>query len=82
MSAVRVAGTKDAGSANGPADFATAARTAARLAATLGWSPDVFWTSTPAELRAALGLDLVAVAPPAVAADLFRLKEAFPDGPA
>jgi hypothetical protein len=65
-----------------PVDFATATRTAARLAATLGWSPHVFWTSTPAELRAALGLDLAAVSTPAAPADLARLKEAFPDGPA
>ena len=65
----------------GPADFATAARRASRLAATLGWSPDVFWTSTPAELRAALGLDLAAAALPAGIIDLARLKEAFPDGP-
>ena len=69
------------GPAAPPVDFATATRTAARLAATLGWSPHVFWTATPAELRAALGLDLAAAAP-AAAADLARLKEAFPDGPA
>lgn len=62
------------------AAFAAAAKTAARLAATLGWSPDVFWTSTPADLRAALGVDTAASAP-AVAADLVRLMEAFPDGP-
>jgi hypothetical protein len=61
--------------------FAAAARTAARLAATLGWSPHVFWTSTPAELRAALGLDLAPCAAPVAAADLARLKESFPDGP-
>jgi hypothetical protein len=64
------------------ATFADAARIAARLAATLGWSPAAFWASTPADLRLALGLDLPAdgVAP-AAAADLARLKEAFPDGP-
>lgn len=62
------------------ATFATAAITAARLAAMLGWSPDVFWTSTPANLRAALGID-AAASPPAAAADLARLMEAFPDGP-
>ncbi len=61
------------------ADFAACARTAARLAATLGWSPDLFWSATPAELRTAAGLDLPA-AVPALAADLARLKEAFPDG--
>ncbi len=63
-------------------DFVTAACTAARLAATLGWSPDAFWSATPAELRLALGLDLAPADAPAVAADLARLKEAFPDGPA
>ena len=61
--------------------FTAAARVAARLAATLGWSPDAFWSATPAELRLALGLDLDPAAAPA-AADLARLKEAFPDGPA
>ncbi len=40
------------------ATFADAARVAARLAATLGWSPAAFWASTPADLRLALGLDL------------------------
>lgn len=59
--------------------FASAAQTAARVAASLGWSPDVFWAATPADLRAALGLDLT----PAVArVDLARLMEALPDGPA
>nr|WP_295661294.1 phage tail assembly chaperone [Polymorphobacter sp.] len=59
--------------------FASAATTAARVAAVLGWSPATFWAATPADLRAALGLDLE---PPAAAApDLARLMEAFPDGP-
>ncbi len=62
--------------------FTVAARAAARLAATLGWSPDAFWAATPAELRLALGLDLDPATAPAAAADLARLKEAFPDGPA
>ncbi len=60
--------------------FTAAARVAARLAATLNWSPDAFWSATPAELRLALGLDPAAA--PAAAADLARLKETFPDGPA
>ena len=60
--------------------FAAAALIAARLAATLGWSPDVFWTSTPADLRAALGVDAAAPAS-AANADLARLMEVFPDGP-
>lgn len=58
--------------------FADAARIAARLAATLGWTPDIFWHATPAELRTALGLDDDAAR---LAADeLARLMEAFPDG--
>ncbi len=61
------------------ATFAAAARVAARLATTLGWSPDAFWAATPAELRTAVGLDLP-IAAPVLAADLARLKEAFPDG--
>ncbi len=80
MRTIPTAGVKEAAPAAGAATFAAAARTAARLATTLGWSPDVFWTSTPAELRTALGLDLAVEAPTAVAADLARLKEAFPDG--
>ncbi|MGI4878544.1 MAG: phage tail assembly chaperone [Janthinobacterium lividum] len=45
----------------------------------LGWSPATFWAATPADLRAALGLDLAPTA--AAAPDLARLMEAFPDGP-
>ncbi len=81
MTPIPAAGSGNAPPA-GPADFAAAARNGARLAATLGWSPHVFWTSTPAELRAALGLDLIPPAAPAAGADLARLKEAYPDGPA
>ncbi len=33
--------------------FASAATTAARVAAVLGWSPAIFWSATPADLRAA-----------------------------
>lgn len=48
--------------------------------AVLGWRPDEFWRSTPAELSAVL----TALAPPdAGAADgalLTRLQECFPDG--
>ncbi len=61
--------------------FASATQTAARVAASLGWSPDVFWAATPADLRTALGLDL-ALPAAAAATDLARLMEAFPDGPA
>ncbi|MBC7504287.1 MAG: phage tail assembly chaperone [Sandarakinorhabdus sp.] len=59
--------------------FADAAKAAARVAAALlGWSPDVFWAATPADLRTALGLDVTADAP-ADAGLLIRLMEAFPD---
>lgn len=56
--------------------FAASAVGAARLAAALGWTPDTFWAATPADLRAALGLDPAAPAPP----DLAALMETFPDG--
>jgi uncharacterized phage protein (TIGR02216 family) len=60
-------------------DFAAAARRAAHLAsAALGWTPDVFWQTTPAELRTALGLDVDAQAVLDRSA-LERLMEAFPD---
>jgi uncharacterized phage protein (TIGR02216 family) len=56
-----------------------AARQAARVAsALLGWSPDIFWAATPADLRNALGLDLASEAP-ADTTMLARLMEAFPD---
>ncbi|KPF78399.1 hypothetical protein IP88_03875 [alpha proteobacterium AAP81b] len=58
--------------------FVDAARRGARLAALLGWSPDAFWAATPADLRNALGLDLLAETP-AGAATVARLMEAFPD---
>lgn len=60
--------------------FAAAALVAARVAASIGWSPATFWSATPADLRTALGLDLAA--PTVAASDLARLMEAFPDGPA
>lgn len=59
--------------------FAAAAIAAARAAAMLGWTPDVFWAATPADLRHALGLDL----PEAVPADrdlLATMLERHPDG--
>lgn len=58
--------------------FAEAARVAARVAAGLGWPPELFWAATPADLRNALGLDLAAETP-ADATLLSRLMEAFPD---
>jgi len=62
--------------------FASVALIAARVAASLGWSPGVFWAATPADLRAALGLDLPAAESAVARTDLSRLMEAFPDGPA
>lgn len=64
-------------------EFADAAsRLAGFAGAALGWSPDVFWQATPAELTAVVtaltgGGD--AVAPPD-AATMTTLMEAFPDG--
>lgn len=63
----------------------TFAEAAARLAGLaglhFGWTPDIFWAATPAELAAlvtaAAGGD---AATPPDAATIARLKEAFPDG--
>jgi uncharacterized phage protein (TIGR02216 family) len=56
-----------------------AARLAGLAGALLGWRPDEFWRSTPAEL----GAVLEAMAGPGEAqasrADLSRLMERFPD---
>ena len=59
--------------------FAEASKAAARVAAALlGWRPDDFWAATPADLRTALGLDLVDDDP--ADSDLLRhMMEAFPD---
>lgn len=70
--------------ANGDGDFAgSAVRLAGVAGAVLGWSPDAFWRSTPAELtavvRAASGGGEAAVTPPD-AVTLARMREAFPDG--
>lgn len=63
--------------------FADAALRLAGLAgAVLGWSPDIFWRATPAELGAVVAV-LVgrgdSIAPPD-AATIARMQEAFPDG--
>lgn len=59
--------------------FGAAARVAARVAAALlGWTPEIFWAATPADLRNALGLDLATEAP-ADATLLARLMEVLPD---
>lgn len=55
-----------------------AARLAGLAGAVLGWRPDEFWRSTPAELAAVLGT-LAGEAPAAGADDLARLMEIFPD---
>lgn len=60
----------------------TAARLAGIAGVLLGWRPDEFWRSTPAELagvlRAFFGED--ETGQPAGSDDLARLKEMFPDG--
>lgn len=65
------------------AEFAAAARRLAGFAgATLGWSAERFWRSTPAELAAvieALAGGETDVAAPLERSALARLMEAFPD---
>jgi hypothetical protein len=58
----------------------SAAKLAGLAGALLGWRPDEFWNSTPAELAAVMAA--MSGDPPAAAdsADLARLKEMFPDG--
>jgi uncharacterized phage protein (TIGR02216 family) len=61
-------------------DFAGAALRLAGLAGVaFGWSPEVFWRATPAELGA-LARAVTGDAPAADAALVARLKERFPDG--
>jgi uncharacterized phage protein (TIGR02216 family) len=59
---------------------AAAARLAGLAGALLGWRPDEFWRSTPAELAAVLeamaGPRFEGISP----ADLARLMERYPDG--
>ena len=62
-----------------PADtFAAAAARAASLAQQLGWPPDIFWRSTPADLRLALGP--LPAAGGLDGAALAALIREFPDG--
>ncbi len=59
-----------------------AARLAGVTGVAFGWTPDLFWRATPAELAAlvrALAGEDAAAAPPD-RATIARLKEAFPDG--
>lgn len=65
-------------------DFAAAAtRLAGEAGAVLGWSPNAFWRSTPAELAAvvtaATGARGAAAEPPD-GPTIAALREAFPDG--
>ena len=57
-----------------------AVRLAGFAGAVLGWSPDIFWQATPAELAAVVSAMVGETAAPPDAAMLARLKEAFPDG--
>ena len=57
-----------------------AARLAGLAGALLGWRPDEFWRSTPAELATVLLALVGEQAPAASSADLARLMEKFPDG--
>lgn len=57
-------------------------RLAGMAGAVLGWTPDVFWRATPAELGAVVAVLTrgdATVAPPD-AATIARMQEAFPDG--
>jgi uncharacterized phage protein (TIGR02216 family) len=61
--------------------FAHAAgRLAGQAGAVLRWSPDAFWTATPAELATVVAALADETADPPDAATVARLKEAFPDG--
>lgn len=55
-----------------------ACRLAAVAATMLGWRPDEFWESTPAELATALGMDATD-APGPDRATFTRLMQQFPD---
>ena len=56
-----------------------AARLAGLAGALLGWRPDEFWRSTPAELGAVLEAMTGGGPDPATRPDLERLMERFPD---
>ena len=62
-------------------EFASAAiRLAGHMGLAFGWTPDVFWTATPAEI-AALVLAASGDSPVGLGgAELTALMEAFPDG--
>lgn len=58
----------------------SALRLAGLAGAVLGWRPEEFWLATPAELASVLSALAGEEGGVAVAADLARLKEMFPDG--
>ena len=58
----------------------SAARLAGLAGALLGWRPDEFWRSTPAELAAVIEALLGPEPAAATRSDLERLMERFPDG--
>ena len=58
----------------------SAARLAGLAGMLFGWSPEVFWGATPAELGALARAVAGETAVPPDAATVARLKEAFPDG--
>lgn len=58
-----------------------AARLAGLAGALLGWRPDEFWRSTPAELAAVIEARFGTGSAGASRADLERLMERFPDKP-
>ena len=57
-----------------------AAQLAGLAGAVLGWRPDEFWRSTPAELMAVLRALAGDEPGAATKGDLTRLMEMFPDG--
>ena len=57
-----------------------AARLAGLAGALLGWRPEEFWRSTPAELAGVLAAVAREEPESASQADLSRLMEMFPDG--
>jgi Phage tail assembly chaperone protein, TAC len=59
---------------------ANATRLSGMVCAVLGWRPDDFWASTPAELASVLEALSPATEASGDANLLTRLKELFPDG--
>ena len=58
----------------------SAGRLAGMAAILLGWRPEEFWRSTPAELATVLAAMTGGSAAPVTRDELARLKERFPDG--